>query len=128
MRTAEHLAHDHLDVLVVDLDPLQTVDLLDLIDQVLGDFLFPNNGQDIMRVRRAIHERLAGSHVVTLVDADMLAFGDQVFLGSPTSGVTMTLRLPLVSLPNPTTLDLGDDRILLGLRTSNSSATRGRPR
>jgi hypothetical protein len=32
----QHLAHDHLDVLVVDLHALQPVDVLDLVDQVVA--------------------------------------------------------------------------------------------
>ena len=32
---AQHLANDHLDVLVVDAHALESVDLLDLVDQVL---------------------------------------------------------------------------------------------
>ena len=36
---AQHLADDHLDVLVVDLHALEPVDLLDLVDQVLGQRL-----------------------------------------------------------------------------------------
>src|SRR2546426_1133357 len=34
-----------------------------------------------MRIRRSIHERLAGLHAVALVDADVLAARDQVLLG-----------------------------------------------
>src|SRR3546814_7731989 len=32
----QHLADDHLDVLVVDLHALQAIDVLDLLDQVIG--------------------------------------------------------------------------------------------
>ena len=53
---------------------------------------------------------------------DVLALGDQVLLRqigaqlAVVSGVTTTLRLPLVSLPKLTTpVDLRDDRVLLGL-------------
>ena len=49
-------------------------------------------------------------------------------LASPLSGVTTTLRLPLVSLPKPTTPSISEiTACSLGLRDSNSSATRGKP-
>jgi hypothetical protein len=32
----QHLANDHLDVLVVDQDALQPVDFLDLVDEIRG--------------------------------------------------------------------------------------------
>ncbi len=48
--------------------------------------------------------------------------------GSPTSGVMMTLRLPLVSLPKLTTPSISEMTAWsFGLRASKSSATRGRP-
>src|SRR5229473_2958118 len=48
--------------------------------------------------------------------------------GSPTSGVTTTLRLPLVSLPNETWPSISEMTAnSFGLRASNNSATRGRP-
>ncbi len=48
---AEHLPDDHLDVLVVDAHALQSVDLLDLVDEVLGERLLAEDGQDVVRVR-----------------------------------------------------------------------------
>ena len=48
---AQHLAHDHLDVLVVDAHALQAVDLLHLVDQVLGQRLLAEDGEDVVRVR-----------------------------------------------------------------------------
>ena len=49
-------------------------------------------------------------------------------LGSPRSGVMSTLRLPLVSLPKLTVPSISAmTACSLGLRDSNSSATRGRP-
>jgi hypothetical protein len=41
---AQHLADDHLDVLVVDLHALQAVDLLDLANQVVGQRLDAHAG------------------------------------------------------------------------------------
>ena len=47
---------------------------------------------------------LAGADAVAFVHDDVLALGDQVLAPDRrTSGVTSTLRLPLVSLPKGTT-------------------------
>ena len=59
---AQHLPHDRLDVLVVDLHALESVDLLHLVDQVLGQRLLAEHLEDVVRVGRAVHQRLAGPH------------------------------------------------------------------
>ena len=56
---AQHLAHDHLDVLVVDLHALQPVDVLHLVDDVARQRLDPLQAQDVVRVGRAVDDRLA---------------------------------------------------------------------
>src|SRR5437773_4275691 len=69
-----------------------------------------------MRIRRSIHERLAGLHAVALVDADVLAARDQVLLGLAVVGANDDLPH---ALDEPThfnpAIDLGDDRLLLRL-------------
>ena len=55
----QHLAHDDLDVLVVDAHALQAVDLLDLVDQVLLHRLDALDAQDVVRVDRALGEAVA---------------------------------------------------------------------
>ena len=50
-----HLARDNFQMLVVDVDALQTVDFLDFVHQVLLQFLFAEHGQNVVRVARAIH-------------------------------------------------------------------------
>jgi hypothetical protein len=82
----EHLPDDDLDVLVVDLDALQPVDLLDLVHEVASERLLALDLQDVVRVRRAIHQGLAGADVVALVDGDVLALRDQVLLRLPVFG------------------------------------------
>jgi hypothetical protein len=125
---AQHLADDDLDVLVVDAHALEPVDLLDLVDQVLRQLLLALHLAGCRAGWPSRPSGLAGAHAVALVHADVLALGDQVLRGSPTSGVTMTLRLPLVSLPNDTTPSISlMIAWSLGLRASKSSATRGRP-
>ena len=53
----QHLPHDHADVLVVDLHALQTVDLLDLVEEVLLHRPRPLDPQDVVRVDRVPRER-----------------------------------------------------------------------
>src|SRR5262249_8705047 len=60
-----------LDVLVIDVDTLEAVDFLDLVDQVSLQFLDAADGKDVMRVERAVHERLAGPDHVTLLNVDV---------------------------------------------------------
>ena len=75
---AEHLTNDDLDVLVVDGDALEAVNLLDLVDELRRELLLALHAEDVVRVRRAVHERLAGAHAVARLDLDVLALGDQV--------------------------------------------------
>src|SRR5262249_13416387 len=61
-----HLARDGLDVLVVDVHALQSVDLLTFVDEIRLQRLLAQHVQDVVRVARALHQRLAR--------ADPLAF------------------------------------------------------
>ncbi len=56
----EHLAHDQLDVLVVDVHALGLVDLLDLLDEVLLGLGASADGQQLVRVERPLVELRAG--------------------------------------------------------------------
>src|SRR5205085_2479045 len=75
------LADDHLDVLVVDVDALQTVDLLNLVHEVALQRLDTLHGEDVVRVERAVHERLARADGVALLDVDVDAARDRVLAG-----------------------------------------------
>ena len=75
---AHHLADDHLDVLVVDVDALQPVDLLNLVDQVALQRLLAEHVEDVVRVARPVHQRLAGAHPLALLDVDVDAARQRV--------------------------------------------------
>jgi hypothetical protein len=65
---------------------------------------------------------------VAFLNVDHLALGDQVFDGLAFLGNDGDLALGLVVADEfDAARDLCDDRIVLGMRASNSSATRGRP-
>src|SRR6266581_696319 len=76
---AQHLAHNDLDVLVVDRHPLETVNLLDFVDQVFLQFLRATDVQDFVGVDRPFGQLLAFFDVVALEDNDVLANGNEVF-------------------------------------------------
>ena len=78
---AQHLAHDHLDVLVVDLHALQPVDVLHLVDDVARERLHPLEAQDVVRVGRAVDDRLALVDHLPVVHGDVLVLRDQVLVG-----------------------------------------------
>ena len=59
LHPAHHLADDHLQVLVVDVDALQPVNFLNLVHQVLLQFLLAEHVQDVVRVARPVHQRFA---------------------------------------------------------------------
>src|SRR5216683_2793374 len=81
---AHHLARDGLDVLVVDVDALETVNLLNGVDQVRLREFFAEDGKQVVEVERAIDEGLAGFDVVAFLNVDVHASGDGVFLGGLT--------------------------------------------
>src|SRR6266545_1326464 len=119
---AEHLPDDRLDVLVIDLHALEPVDLLHLVHQPAGELLLTEHAQDVVRVRGAVHERLARTDAVARVHRDVLALADQVLLREirPELAVHLggddDLALALRVLPEgDDAVDLRDDRVLLRL-------------
>ena len=77
----QHLANDHLDVLVVDLHALEPIDALDLIGEILGQGLDAEGIEDIVRHRVAVHQEIADQDVVALLDRNVLALGDHELPG-----------------------------------------------
>src|SRR5579863_4165010 len=80
LHPAHHLANDHFDVLVVDVDTLQAIDFLDFVDQVSLQFFFAQHGENVVRVERAVHQRLAGLHPLAFLHVDVNAARHLVFL------------------------------------------------
>jgi hypothetical protein len=71
---------NHLDVLIIDLHPLQTVHILNFIDQVCSQAPQHPSHQNIVRYHCAINNRHP-AHKVTLGYGQMTAFRDQIFFG-----------------------------------------------
>ena len=74
----QHLADDHLDVLVVDRHALQPVDVLDLVDQVVGQLLDALDGEDVVRGGMAVVDVLATLDAIAVLHRQALAARDQV--------------------------------------------------
>ena len=65
-------------MLVVDGHTLEPVDVLDLVDQVVGEFLHAFNGKDIVRRRVTVINEFALFHAITVLHRQALAPRDQV--------------------------------------------------
>src|SRR5437588_285527 len=78
---AHHLARDHFDVLVVDVDALEAVDLLNGVDQISLGELLAENGEQVMKVERTVNQCLASLDVIAFLHVDVHAARDGVFLG-----------------------------------------------
>src|SRR5690606_10640977 len=74
-----HLADNHFDVLVVQLHALQTIDVLNLVDEIVGQGLNAQDRQDLMRDRGAINQDVAFLDQIAFLNDNVLAFRDQVF-------------------------------------------------
>ena len=113
-----HLPRDDLDVLVVDVDALQPVDLLDLVHQVRLQRLLAEHVQDVVRVRRPVHQRLAGPDALALLHVDVHAARQRVLarLGARLVRHDDDLPLPLDDAAVlHDAVDLRDDRRLARL-------------
>ncbi len=135
---AHHLADDDLNVLVVDVDALLTVDLLDLLDEVVAHALAAElvvvdtaDAEDVVRVERACGELLALIHWLAVVDCRTRGVGDGVdpgiALASLRDGDGDTGRCGGFRRWRRCRRPPQDLRHLLGRRASKSSSTRGRP-
>src|SRR5262245_30700511 len=112
----QHLADNHLDMLVVDRHALQPIDLLDLVDQVGGEILHAPDRKDVVRRRIALDDVITLLDDVAVLEMDVLALGNQVlaclFVLVGRLDGDATLVLVIASEPHGTR-DLGDDCGLL---------------
>src|SRR6056297_3027490 len=113
---AQHLADDHLDVLVVDLHALQAVDVLDLAHQVVGQRLYALQAQDIVGVGLAVRDDLAALDLLALEDVQVAPLRNQllVALALLVGDDQAALALGLLAEADRAGV-FGQDRRLLGL-------------
>ena len=116
LHPAHHLADDHFDVLVVDVDALQAVNFLDFVDQVSLQFFFAQHGQNVVRVERAVHQRLAGLDALAFLHVDVNAARHRVFLLGAVVGDHVDFALALGHFAElDRAIDFADDGGLMRL-------------
>src|SRR5579872_4486940 len=108
---AHHLAHDDLNVLVADVDALEPVDFLDFVHQVGLQLLFSQHGENVVRIERAIHQRLAGAHALAFLHVDVHAARHRVLLLRAVVGHHVDLALALADFAEADqAINFADDR------------------
>jgi hypothetical protein len=126
LHPAQHLAHDHFDVLVVDLHALQTVHVLHFVNDVARQRL--DAQQRRMSCGSAGPSTIISPLFTTWPSCTSTCFllGNQEFVLVAVQVGDLTKRcLPLVSLPNETVpVNFASIPASFGERASNSSATR----
>src|SRR6185437_5415505 len=114
----QHLANDHLDVLVVDLHALQAIDLLDLVDEIGGQLFDTADGENVVRSGIALDDVIALLDDVAILQMDVLALRDQVLLRLVAFGrrLDADAALVLVVFAEPyRAADFGDNRRIFRL-------------
>src|SRR5690606_11451562 len=69
-----------LDVLVVDLHALQAVNVLDLVDDVLGQRTHTQQTQDVVRIARTVGNHFALVHLFAFEDVQVTPLRNQLFV------------------------------------------------
>src|SRR5262249_6673619 len=80
LHPAHHLPDDYFNVLVADGHTLESIHFLDFVHQVSLQLLLTKHGKNVVRVERAVHERLAGAHALTFLHVDVYTTGHGIFL------------------------------------------------
>ena len=110
LHPAHHLANDDFDVLVADVHALQAVDFLDFVHQVSLQLFLTQHGKNVVRVERAIHQRLAGANALAFLNVDVNAARHRVFLLRTVVGHHVDLALALGHIAElHHAIDLADD-------------------
>ena len=91
--------------------PCKPVDFLDFVHQVSLQLLFAQHGKNVVRVERAIHQRLAGANALAFLHVDVNAARHLVFLLGAVVGHDVDLALALGDVAElHHAIDLADDR------------------
>jgi hypothetical protein len=80
-------------VLVVDLHALEPIDLLDLVDEIVGQFLDALDRQDVVRRRIAFDDVVALFDRIAVLEMDVLALRDQILRGLDSFDTMFSRRL-----------------------------------
>src|SRR6185437_6433135 len=116
LHPAKHLADDRLDVLVRDGHALETVDLLDFVDEVHLQLALAEHLEDVVRVTRAVDESVTGAETFAFLHVDVDTARNAVLLFLPVVGRDVDLALSLGDVAEADrAVDLGDDGRIAGL-------------
>ena len=77
---AQHLANNHFDMLVVNLHTLESIDFLNLINDVLRKFWNTLQPQDVVRAQWSLRDHFALLDLLTLENRELAPFRDQLFV------------------------------------------------
>ena len=80
LNAAQHLTNNHFDVLVVDLHALQTVHVLNFVDDVASELFDTEQTQDVVRIHRTVDHLFALLHDLTVVNENGLVLADERFV------------------------------------------------
>src|SRR5579885_56634 len=81
MHIAQHLTHDHFDVLVVDVNASGSVDALHFTQQVMRCRFAPLESQDLLGIARSGGERRSDLDALPVFDEERLTGGYHVLFG-----------------------------------------------
>ena len=103
-------------MLIVDLHALQSIDILNLVHEVIGQRLHTQHFQNVVRDARPVDQRVAPADEVAFLHRYVLALLDQVF-GLLARLIVLhddaALGLVVLAEFHPS-IALGDDRVILG--------------
>src|SRR5471032_1526996 len=76
----QHLTQDGLDVLIVDLHALQTINVLDLVHDVLGQRTHTQQSQDVVWIAWAVGDNFAAVHLFAFEDVQVTPLRNQLLV------------------------------------------------
>src|SRR5580692_5908750 len=95
LHPAHHLADNHFNVLVGDVDALQAVDFLDFVHQVRLQLFLAEYSQNVVRVERAVHQGFASFHALAFLHVNVDAARYGIFLLRAVIGCHIEFALSL---------------------------------
>ncbi len=125
---AHHLAHDYLEMLVVDLHALHAVNVLNLVHDVLLHGSRAHDVEDVGGRNGTVGERSAGTHIVVLLHENLLRQGHEIFLLLAEFGDNRDFTVTAFHAAEVNfAVDFADDGGVARVAGLESSVTRGRP-
>merc|ERR1712000_92898 len=77
---------------VINRYALQSIDLLNFIDEIILQFFLAEHPKDVMGISRTVHESFPGNHFITFVHVDVFSEWDEIL--TLITGTTFDKYLP----------------------------------